>query len=108
MSAALKDDIHLTNTLILARQSIVASIGESGPCDHDVGICVCADKSLIERIDNLLIKTFGFNLPWTFYHAAPNEPEEEKVKRGKIGRDLLLAHVRENFAEIEERGEPVF
>lgn len=102
----LKEDVALTRILIQSRQKLTELIE---PCDHAVGICSCSDQNVVREIDQQLVDTFGFNLPWQFYHAqAHNTPHEDKLKWAKIGRDLLFAHIREQFAEIETNEEPVF
>ena len=44
---------RMRSALANASQSIRRFVAESGGCDHDVGICMCADIIVAERCDKL-------------------------------------------------------
>jgi hypothetical protein len=72
-------DGEIFNLLIRSRQFIAQAIDEAGGCDHDTGICLCADKSLLAEIDDKLVLAFGANLPHRF--ASASRQRDDKTVR---------------------------
>jgi len=49
----------LLEALKEARDWVARELFNIGPCDHDVGLCICQDKSLLVRIDAAISKATG-------------------------------------------------
>lgn len=50
---------EMVESLHVAAEWIAIEIGHIGPCDHDVGICVCGDISMLRAIRAVIAKAGG-------------------------------------------------
>jgi len=99
----INDEVKTRRLLIRARQSIYAAIKECGGCDHEVGICVCADIGLVGEIDRLLFDACGMDLLMYFFDAEPTHTFDnpgEGHKWAKVAADIVRNMVSEKLASI--------
>lgn len=96
---------HATRLMIRARQSIAGVIEEAGGCDHSVGVCACADISLVDEIDRELVKQFGTDVIRQFYWAEPTHTYENRgpgVEWAKAAQAMLARIMSEKVRGLAE------
>lgn len=79
--------MEMSLLLIRARQYMAQTLSEGG-CDHDAGICQCADEALVQAIDDELYRQLGHGIVTAFFDADPSQTNTDKFKWAKDGAEV--------------------